>query len=236
MTDKPSLPFQGAPPDRDTWVLGQAIRFSPEKWRDALPDPALWPPELKAAPKSDREGHHLVDRRIVLRIGERATEPLGAVHTLVAAAVWGTGTSARERRRRLWVFDQGADTVGNLLASAAQRLRTDGPMAAYAYLHGNGRNVIKHLGASFGTKFLYFSGYGRCRGDQQPLILDENVATALNRLCDLTSPQYAEYLGLAHAWARDWQASPDVIERVLFSVGKAERLVVSVFTGLPLDE
>jgi hypothetical protein len=234
VTDKHPLPFQGAPPDRNTCVLAQAIRFSPEQWRDALPDPALWPPELEAAPKSDGEGHHLVERRIVLQIGERATEPLGAVHTLVAADVWGTGTSARGRRRRLWVFDQGVDAVGNLLASAAQRLHADGPLAAYAYLHGNG-NIIKHLGASFGTKFLYFSGYGRCCGGQQPLILDDNVAAALDRLCGLTSPQYAEYLDLAHAWAREWQTSPDVIERVLFSVGKTERLVISAFTGLPLD-
>jgi hypothetical protein len=37
----------------------QAFRFSPDKWRDELPDPALWPPELDAAPKAGRDGQEL---------------------------------------------------------------------------------------------------------------------------------------------------------------------------------
>jgi hypothetical protein len=94
--------------------------------------------------------------------------------------------------------------IGKFLATAATRLRTDGPQAAYGYLHGDGVNRIKYLGPSFGTKFLYFSGYDRCDGDQQPLILDENVAVALNRFCNFgwetggwTSAQYAQYLSRA---------------------------------------
>jgi Putative 8-oxoguanine DNA glycosylase OGG-like protein len=97
---------------------------------------------------------------------------------------------------------------------------------ACAYVHGDGRNLIPHLGPSFGTKVLCFSGYGRSHGDLQPLIVDQYVA--LNRLCRLdwpahgwTTAQYAEYLGLAHSWANAWHTSPDVIERVLFSAGKA---------------
>lgn len=205
----------------------------------------MWPPELDAAPESDREGQQIVDRRTVLGIGKRATEPLGAVQTLVAAGVWGTGTSARGRYRRRLALIQGVDVVGNLLATAVQKLRADDPQMAYAYLHGHGRNRINNLGASFGTKFLYFSGYGRCGGDQQPLILDVNVAIALNRLCGVDWPlaswstsQYAQYLSIAHGWAKEWGTSPDVIERVLFSVGKVSKtspLVISVFTGLRLD-
>ena len=71
VTSKP-LPFKGSPPDRGIWVLAQAIPFRPQKWRDALPDPALWPTELEATP-TDYMGRHLVDRCTVLRIGERAT-------------------------------------------------------------------------------------------------------------------------------------------------------------------
>jgi hypothetical protein len=206
--DKPPLPFRGEPPDRDVWVLGQAFQFSAEKWRDGLPDPDMWPPELEAAPKSDRREQQVVDRRTVLWIGERATEPLGAVRTLVGAGVWGTGTGARGRYRRGLALIQGVKVIGNPLATAAQKLRADGPPAAYAYLHGDGGNRIKHLGASFDTKFLYFSGYGRYDGaQQQPLILDENVAIALNRLCGFawrssgwSTSQYAAYLSLAHDW------------------------------------
>jgi hypothetical protein len=238
----PPLPFRGAPPDRDAWVLAQDFRFNAQKWRDDLPDPDLWPPELDVAP--DRDGWHHVDRRTVFEIGERATEPLGAAQTLIAADVWGTGTRARGRSRCLQVFRQSTEIVGNGLAAAAHKLRADGPLAAYAYLYGDSGKRIKYLGPSFGTKFLYFSGYGRYDGDQQPLILDDNVAAALNRLCGLDLPtydwsasQYAEYLIIAHAWARAWGTTPDVIERILFSVGKVGKaypLVISILTGLPL--
>lgn len=61
-------------------------------------------------------------------------------------------------------------------------------MAAYTYLHGDGGNRTKYLGASFGTKFLYFSGYGRYGGDQPPLMLDENVAIAVNQFCGVDWP------------------------------------------------
>ena len=134
--DNLPLPFRGAPPDREAWVLAQGFPFSLKKWREELPDPDMWPPELEAAPDSDREGLQTVDRRTVLGIGEQATEPLEAVRTLVAAAVWGTGTGARGRYRRCLALSQGVAVVGNVLAAAAQKLRVDGPLEAYAYLHG----------------------------------------------------------------------------------------------------
>lgn len=109
---------------------------------------------------------------------------------------------------------------------------------AYKYLHGDRRNLIRHLGPSSGTKFLYFAGYDRFRGGRQPLILDQYVALALNLLCGLSWPahdwstrQYADYLDCAHSWASAWRTSPDVIERVLFSVGQADPLVVRAFAG-----
>jgi hypothetical protein len=194
---------------------------------------------LEAASKSDHEGWGVIDRSTVFQVGARATEPLGAAQTLAAAIVWGTGTSPR------WgvhVFDHGTATAGGILTAAARKLRADGPRAAYSYLHGDGgnRNRITHLGPSFGTKFLYFAGYDRCDGDQQPLIFDKNVASVLKLLCRLdwpdlkwTTDQYDKYLGIAHAWAEEWQASPDVVERVLFGAAKADPLAISAFTGLP---
>jgi hypothetical protein len=236
------LPFRGQPPIRDEWVSAQSFRFSAEKWRAALPDPALWPPELDHLPETD-DGRRLVDRRTVFRIGERAAESRGAAQTLVAASVWGTGTAALGRSRRLRIFEQAADTVGDHLASAVEILRSKGPIEAYIYLLGDGKNLIKYLGPSFGTKVLYFCGYGSSPGDRRPLILDQYVAVALNKLCGLSWPQesfsssqYDEYLDLAHRWASDWHTSPDVIERVLFSVGKASPLVIGVLAGLPLND
>jgi hypothetical protein len=206
MIDVP-LPFRGQPPARDEWVLAQEFRFHPDKWRDVLPDPALWPPELDNLPETV-DGRRLVDRRTVLQIGERAMDPLGAMQTLVAAIIWGTGTAARGRIRRLRVFEQPVEGIGEHLALAVQILHSGGPLQAYSCLHGDGKNLIKHLGPSFGTKLLYFSGYGSSPGDRHPLILDRYVALALNQLCGLSWPedsfsaaQYDEYLDLAHSWA-----------------------------------
>jgi hypothetical protein len=71
------------------------------------------------------------------------------------------------------------------------------------------------------------------------------LAIGLNQLCGggwapggWGTPQYAQYLSLGHDWAKEWKTNPDVIERVLFSVGKVSKtypLVISIFTGLPLD-
>jgi Putative 8-oxoguanine DNA glycosylase OGG-like protein len=233
------MPFRGPPPSRDQWVLGQSVPFSPDKWRDQLPSCDLWPPELDGLSSCGPGRWPRVDRRTVFRVGERAAQPLGAAQTLVAAAVWGTGTQGFGRARRLRVFDGNADEVGSRLAAAVRIMGDDGAVKAYGYLHGDGRNLIRHLGPSFGTKFLYFAGYDRASGGRRPLILDQYVALAVCRLCGVSWPatgwstrQYADYLDRAHGWAGAWHTSPDVIERVLFSAGKADPLVLRAFTGL----
>ena len=230
------FPFQGNPPSRAEWVLGQRFRFSEERWLSALPDPALWPKELAALlPTADGLRH--IDRRTVFQIASSAVDSAGAGHALVAAMVWGTGTAARERARRLRVFQNAADKTCDRLANAINILRADGAVAAYDCLHGRSSN-IRYLGPSFGTKFLYFCGYDSSPGAFRPLILDRYVSAALNRLCGLEWPdsgfsvsQYAQYLELAHTWASAWSASPDVIERVLFSVGQAPGLAVASLSG-----
>jgi len=159
------------------------------------------------------------------------------MQALIAATVWGTGTRGFGRARRLRVFDGDTDQIGIRLAAAVRILADDGTVEAYEYLHADGGNHIRHLGPSFGTKFLYFAGYDHALGAWRPLILDQYVALALNRLCGADWPaagwsatQYSEYLDRAHKWASTWNTSPDVIERVLFSVGKSDPLAVRVLT------
>lgn len=231
------FPFRGNPPKREEWVLRQGFRFFAERWLPALPDAALWPPELQAlVPAAD--GHRLIERATVFHVARRATESLDAGHALIASMVWGTGTDARGRTRRLKVFERSASETCDRLASAISVLRSDGAVAAYTCLHGDNGNVISYLGPSFGTKVMYFCGYDSVPGTLRPLILDRYVATALNRLCGLQWPhtgfspsQYEMYLELAHAWASTWSTEPDVIERVLFSIGQATRLVTASLSG-----
>jgi hypothetical protein len=188
------------------------VPFSPDSWRDRLPRRDLWPPELDGLPSPGPGRWPRLDRRTVFQVAERAAQPLGATQALVAAAVWGTGTQGLGRARRLRVFGNDADEIGARLTGAVRILHDDGPVKAYEYLHGDGGNRVSHLGPSFGTKFLYFAGYGRARGSRQPLILDQYVARALTRLCGVGWPaagwstsQYADYLDRAYKWASAWE-------------------------------
>jgi len=233
MIDQPH-PFRGTPPDRTEYVLGQWFWFSRQAWRQALPDPGYWPTRL-----DDRkvEGRWpTIDRAAVFSVAAEACDPVTSARALVAAMAWGVSTSARERARRLRVFDVDHESTSNQLWEAVTLLRTEGAVAAYDALHGSGSSGIKHLGPSFGTKLLYFAGYDEVRGQSRPLILDKYVTIALNMLCNVgwspdggwTTAQYAQYLDLADRWATDWGAEgPDVIERILFSIGKSSPIAIA---------
>ena len=87
------------------------------------------------------------------------------------------------------------------------------------------------LGYGFGTKLLYFAGYGNVPNGPQPLILDSRVSSALaNRVNGFswsdnyeyaTARNYMRYLELAQEWSADptWNGSPETVEYALFSVG-----------------
>jgi len=235
------LPFRGPAPDRTAWVLEHATSFDPEHWRPYLGDDAFLPPEF-AALRTDARGYRVITRGDVHKIAKRATEPLGALHTYVAAAAWGSGKRPA-RPRRVFDGDRGrAWTVAEKLKVAAEELASAGPVAAYRAMDVGGAAYTPGLRAAFATKFLHYAGYARTRPQKRcPLILDSHVALALNRLLDLgwgsfgwTGDQYGWYLGLAADWAARWDDSaPDVIERVLFSIGQSESLAVAALTGLP---
>ncbi len=235
------LPFPGDPPDRPTWVSTHATSFDPEHWRGHLGDDAFLPPEFGTL-RTDGRGYRVITRQDVHHIGERANEPLGALHTYVAAAAWGSGKRPA-RPRRIFTGDRERSwTVAAKLKTATDVFTAGGPEAAYRAMDVDGPAYTPGLRAAFATKFLYFVGYARTgASEQRPLILDSNVAAALNRLLNLgwkefgwSADQYVRYLDIAHDWADQWSGcSPDVVERVLFSIGQSESLAVAALTGLP---
>ena len=95
-------------------------------------------------------------------------------------------------------------------------------------------NKIYGLGYGFGTKLLYFAGYGKVPSGPQPLILDSRVMSTLaneGKVPGLiwssdydyaNSRNYLRYLELAEEWAADttWNGSPDAVEFALFSEAK----------------
>lgn len=234
------IPFRGDPPDRATWVLDQESPFNPEHWRGHLGDDAFLPPEFATLPV-DSDGYRLITRQVVHTIAKRATDPLGALHTYVAAAAWGSGKSPARPRR---IFDRTREqawAVGETLHKAADVLLTSDPVSAYRAMDLGGAVNIPWLRAAYATKFLYYVGYARTpASDRYPLILDSNVAIALNRLLELgwnqfgwPAAQYDRYLDIAHDWADEWGCAPDVVERVLFSIGQSRSLAIAALTGLP---
>jgi hypothetical protein len=236
------FPFRGPPPDRDRDVLGQWAYFNAQKWQERLVNPRLWPRELDLCPlgtRSDGSQQQFVTRADVFHIVRHSTTPMSTAKAYVALAVWGSGMSGWSSFRTLRPFNdfkQSERWIGGRLRSAVRVLLSPsgGPVAAYDALHGNRQCAVQGLGPAYGTKVLYFMGYDDTSESSQPLILDQYVSIAINRLCgtewpsgDWTVEQYADYIDLAHRWAKTWGTEPDVVERVLFAVGKSDPLAIS---------
>ncbi|MGX1886861.1 8-oxoguanine DNA glycosylase OGG fold protein [Streptomyces sp. NPDC055287] len=221
--------FRDPPPDRESYVLSQAIPFSPQHWLTRLPVQDWWPKALDIVPAPNR--WPTVDRRTVFRMAEQTGTLRQRRDLLIAALVWGTGTSAQRVARRTRILhDNDAKWLDERLCEAFAKLHDGDPVAAYLVMNDRDERV-KHLGPAFFSKVLYFATADRPVGVRWPLIIDSNVALALD---DLTSDKwdagmrwdsgvYTKYLELAHSWARQWEAEPDVVERKLFEYGKRLR-------------
>ncbi len=91
-------------------------------------------------------------------------------------------------------------------------------------MHWGGSCKLSDVGPSFFTKFLYFAGWDSKPYLWQPLIMDDYVLRALNRVTtakwiDGSSDDYGRYLDLMKDWAYELGTSEDAIERRLFQLG-----------------
>ncbi|MFF1945132.1 hypothetical protein ACFVWF_23685 [Rhodococcus qingshengii] len=221
-----TLLFDAEPPDRE-WVLEQGFNFNRDRWKKLIPQQSAWPAELDACSMVGRWPY--VDRRQVFdvarRVGSGSDDPTGATQLYVAAAVWGTGTSALDVSRRIKVLKE--PDVDMHLAAALKILQVEGPVSAYRSLSIGGSHRVKNLGPAFFSKFLYFAGFDAKGYMQKPLILDQHVARSLNVFTNSewstagpwSTEQYARYLDHVDDWASQWDTSHDVVERQLFRLG-----------------
>ncbi|MFD7959346.1 hypothetical protein ACFV5J_00885 [Streptomyces zaomyceticus] len=221
--------FRDPLPDRDTYILKQAIPFNPDQWTTRLPNEQWWPKPLSALPRTGR--WPTVDRQTVFRMAEHSETPEGRRALLIATLVWGTGTSARSIARRVRIFHENdLDWLDHRIAAATTEIDRGDPVAAFLVLNDRDARV-KHLGPAFFSKLLYFASAGHPTGGLLPLIIDSNVALALDELSPHSwapderwdSKKYANYLDLAHSWAERFGVEADMVERKLFERGKQVR-------------
>jgi hypothetical protein len=136
---------------------------------------------------------------------------------------WGYGRSGYGPSRTRAILGQ--PDAEERIGKVVEETRNNGAAAGWeALLH---THQIKGLGMSFGTKLLYYAGYGSGYRPR-PLILDELVRASLQKVKAGTVPatglvreaDYLRYLQLAEDWAADpaWRQQPHVVEYGLFSM------------------
>jgi hypothetical protein len=142
----------------------------------------------------------------------------------VSVMAWGYGRArGGPWRVRQMLSDPCAD---DKIRRTIELVRTEGALAAYSVLAHDGDAHLKWLGPSFGTKLLYFAGYGSA-SRPKPLILDRLVGGALDgfgvylKYNAWDPPGYEAYLSLAHAVAETADGEPHDVEWWLFQRGRA---------------
>lgn len=214
-------------------ILAHGFDFRPTWWQRRV-DPS-WAAFLTDLPIADQgRGYHHITRRDLLRRSEPPSASADG-RLLLACYVWGTGRSGWLAPRRARVFrDTTPSDLSARLARARQTLLTEGPMAAYAALDDGGPCRVKHMRASFFTKFLYAADGPGDGSPGRALILDQFVAIALNALHEWSVPErggwspqtYGRWLDLAHEVALHESERTgtgvriDAVEMAYFSYGR----------------
>ena len=216
--------FDGPPPPREEYVLGQGFPRDLVYCRAQLPDPRMWAPELDELPEANY-GRHQLTRRDLFAIAERAAaepgDPWAAIQAHAAIVFWGAPPGQSTTRAIKPLAEPKAPPH---LTEALRTVRTAGAQSAYHAMDRYQRLWLSGLGPSYFTKFMYFGGYNATKpGMPQPLVMDDNVIKALWLKTQLpwtaTATDYIRYLDTAKAWAFDYNTTPDVIERRLFQLG-----------------
>lgn len=186
----------------------------------------FWPPQLDQS-EPDQGGYRWISRSGVFDIAATEAEHR-ALHTAVAAHVWGVGFTARMSIGRLVrAFTTNVHTVEDNLREAATILDKDGAVAAYESMLAGRAAQTKFMGPAYFTKYLFFTGYRDTTAELRPLILDKRVATALRARgvfgpksgnADWSSDLYQRYLMYCH---EQNPADPVAVEADLFGEGGA---------------
>ncbi|QKV93536.1 hypothetical protein HUT19_18665 [Streptomyces sp. NA02950] len=232
-TDLTSLPLPPEARDalkkpREERIHAHAIRVPAAWWNAALTERTLPGGPIGGETKGD--GYTTITRSRLFSLASEAESDEEILGLLWHVLAWGSGSKLRHNHRRLVAISRQRQDATNALRTAAHLARND-PEAAYARLTSAGgtRPLLKYLGPSFFTKYLYFAGAGA--SDHPCAILDSRVAITLRKRCGWASlygtghwpaKTYERYCGLLSRWAKtesdhvQREVCPDEIERWLF--------------------
>jgi hypothetical protein len=143
----------------------------------------------------------------------------GAVAAFIASQIWGYGTNGYGPfRLRQALADRDLPQV---LGGARVRVQNNDPVGAFRVLCVE--HQIAHVGAAFGSKFLFFvDPHGRA------LILDRVVRSWLSKHAGLRlggsrdEREYAVWLRVAAQWGAELNISVEQVERLIFTDGLDE--------------
>lgn len=180
-------------------MLDQGFRFRPPWWTSRVDDPSVsgWLDALPADPGG--RGYHRITRGQMLSVADGTDG--WEVRALLAAYVWGTGSSAFLVPRRARTFrDTPLPALHERLTTAVAVLRADGTEAAYRALSRGRPAAIKHLGPAFFTKLLYVADGAQVDRPGGALIMDRFVVQALNKLHGWSEPPSGWTAARYSAW------------------------------------
>lgn len=185
------------------------IAWPQAKWCDDFPEHRE---TLQQLPR-------LLDRNAVRAVSASASHsPESALTAFVVSMAWGFGGVGYGRHRVAKMLSD-PDAAARFQAAAVS-VNSEGALSAYRQMSAPA-NRIKFLGPAFATKFLAFCSLNEAR---PALIFDRLVAAWLTKheggrwnAIAWSESVYGRYLELVYAWARQLDARPDEVERLMFS-------------------
>jgi hypothetical protein len=202
----------------------RAFPWTPAGWRKEMHDLPDVLQVLDGIP--ERVDRSMVREAVLADLGGGRVLP-----AFVSAMVWGYGDAGYGAMRVRWVLTgvkAGAHNapvrgdVADLLRTAAEVVRTQGPVEGFRYMNNAGR--IKYLASAFFTKWLYFASALTSADDPNAApILDDQVRQWLEKnagvILDISrTADYQRYFDALTGWGEIYGRTPIQVEKAIFGL------------------